>query len=237
MAQKKLQRFSEIRFFPNVFEYPENKAGRWHEWFQNNNAITLELACGKGEYTLGMAKLYPNRNFIGVDIKGNRLWKGAKTALEQGLTNVAFIRAPIDFINKYFIKDEVEEIWIPFADPFPRFAQWKKRLTHPRFLRLYQQILYANGSVHLKTDSPVLFHFTKEVIHYFQLSLEEETPDLYSRKVLMPELSIQTHYEQLDIAKSRRIFYLKFKIDQPLSLEKDIVLKHMLQEKIKDALP
>src|SRR5690349_14944508 len=153
MGQKKLIRFEELKTLPNVLQYPEGMPGKWHSFFNNQNPITLELACGKGEYAVGLGRLFPEKNFIGIDIKGNRIWKGAKTALTEGLNNVAFLRTQIDQITDYFGKDEVCEIWITFPDPQLRLSKIKKRLTHPRFLRSYQQFLEAKGSIHLKTDS------------------------------------------------------------------------------------
>ena len=141
MAQKKLIRFEEIKSFPNVLEHPQNMKNAWNDFLKNLHPIILELACGKGEYAVGLGRMHPNKNFIGVDLKGNRIWRGAKTALEAGLTNVAFLRTEIDQIANYFAKDEVAEIWITFPDPQLRLSKAKKRLTHPKFLRLYQQIL------------------------------------------------------------------------------------------------
>jgi tRNA (guanine-N7-)-methyltransferase len=137
MGQKKLIRFNEIKSFPNVLEYPDNMKGTWNDFFKNNNPITLELACGKGEYALGLARLYSTRNFIGIDIKGNRIWRGAKTALDEQLNNTGFLRSQIDKLADYFSENEVAEIWITFPDPQLRLSRMKKRLTHPRFLRLY----------------------------------------------------------------------------------------------------
>lgn len=225
LGQKKLIRFNEIRTFKNVLEYPEGQQGKWHEFFSNLHPITLELACGKGEYAVGMGRLYPKRNFIGVDIKGNRIWRGAKTALEEGLENVAFLRSHIDKIDNYFNKDEVEEIWITFPDPQLRWSRMKKRLTHPRFLRLYQKILTQEGTVNLKTDSPDLYEFTKAVIELFELNLLQDSADLYGTKLRQPELAIKTHYEKLDIAGSQKIHYLRFQIDKELPVEKDTILK------------
>ncbi|MDE3143818.1 MAG: tRNA (guanosine(46)-N7)-methyltransferase TrmB, partial [Bacteroidota bacterium] len=156
MGHKKLIRFEAIKSFANVLEHPQWMKGKWDEYFKNNHPITLELACGKGEYAVGLGKLFPERNFIGVDIKGNRIWRGAKIALDAGLHNVAFVRTIIDQIPDYFGKDEVSEIWITFPDPQLRLAKAKKRLTHPKFLRLYQQILIPGGLINLKTDSPDL---------------------------------------------------------------------------------
>lgn len=212
MAQKKLQRFAQIKAFPNVLEYPENIAGKWQNFFNNSYPLVLELACGKGEYTLGLAELDPQKNYVGVDVKGNRLWVGAKLALIEQIKNVAFLRTQIEKIDKYFAKNEVDEIWITFPDPQLRNSKAKKRLTHPRFLKLYQQILKNGGKIHLKTDSPSLYQFTKMVIDLYRLILISDIPDLYKQKNLPAELAIKTYYESLDIAKSRRIFYLCFSL-------------------------
>lgn len=225
MAQKKLIRFEAINHFSNVLQFPENMAGTWNAFFKNKNTITLELACGKGEYTVGLGKMYPNRNFIGVDIKGNRIWKGAKTALDEGLTNIAFLRTQIDFIDTYFGENEVNEIWITFPDPQLRHSKQKKRLTHPKFLRLYKKFLCADGLIHLKTDSPDLYAFTKETIQIFSLTIIEDESNIYSKAILPDELKIKTHYEKLDISGSKKVFYVCFKIDRDLSIEKDIHLK------------
>src|SRR5690606_30102571 len=157
-------RFAEIRTFPNVLEYPLDMQGNWHSFFHNNNPVTLELACGKGEYAVGLGQLHPNRNFLGIDLKGNRIWVGAKKALQENLRNVGFVSSNIDKITRYVEKGEVSEIWISFPDPQLRTSRAKKRLTHPYFLRLYQQILGRDGTIHLKTDSPDLYLFTKLVI-------------------------------------------------------------------------
>ena len=136
MGQKKLQRFAELETFSNVLQFPQGMPGQWEQHFGNSHPITLELACGKGEYALGLARLYPGRNFIGVDLKGNRIWVGARQAIREGLTNVAFLRTQIDLIHQYFAPAEVSEIWITFPDPQLRLSKAKKRLTHPKFLRL-----------------------------------------------------------------------------------------------------
>lgn len=230
MAQKKLKRFSEIKTFSNVLEYPENMKGKWNDFFKNENPLVLELACGKGEYTIGLAGLYPDRNFIGVDIKGNRLWVGAKSALENKLKNVAFLRTQIDKINQYFIAKEVDEIWITFPDPQLRLSKAKKRLTHPKFLRLYQHILKPKGKIHLKTDSPILYQFTKTVIDLYNLTVITDIDNIYKQENLSPELKIKTHYENLDIAKSNSVFYLCFILPEPLS-DSDEELSLILKNK------
>ncbi|MBX9448324.1 MAG: tRNA (guanosine(46)-N7)-methyltransferase TrmB [Taibaiella sp.] len=235
MGQKKLIRFEEIKSFDNVFEYPEDKKGKWSAFFGNSHDITLELACGKGEYTIGLARMYPARNLIGVDLKGNRIWSGAKNAIEEGLDNVAFLRTQIDKINHYFDRDEVAEIWITFPDPQLRGSKIRKRLTHPKFLRMYQSLLKPGGKVHLKTDSPDLYHFTKEVIGMYGLSLLTDDDHVFSKSEVQPELKIRTHYESLDIAGSNRIHYLQFLLDRELPLELDGQLKQMFSNKHSDA--
>ena len=228
MGQKKLQRFAEIKEFPNVLEFDKSLKGRWNEFFKNNNPITLELACGKGEYALGLGKLYPQRNFIGIDIKGNRIWRGAKTALAQGLSNVAFLRIEIDQLADYFKSNEVSEIWITFPDPQLRVSKAKKRLTHPKFLRIYKSVILPTGLIHLKTDSPDLYHFTKTVINLYGLKLLADKEDIRTDEFLSDDLKIKTHYESLDIAKSNRIHYLQFQMNDNIPAEKDAQLKILL---------
>ncbi len=216
MAQKKLLRFAQIKEFENVFEYPKDMQGKWHGFFKNENPVVLELACGRGEYTIGLALLDKGKNFIGIDIKGNRMYIGAKRAITDNLSNAAFLRTQIELIPDYFSKNEVDDIWITFPDPQLRISKAKKRLTHPRFLRLYQQILKANGTINLKTDSPQLYRFTKKVIEIFGLHLLEDTEDAYASENIAPELKIKTHYESLDIAGSKKIHYLKFTLPESI---------------------
>lgn len=230
MGQKKLIRFEELKTFSNVLQYPSDIKNNWKDFFGNENSITLELACGKGEYAVGLGRLYPQRNFIGIDIKGNRIWRGAKTALNEGLKNVAFLRTQIDKLEDYFATDEVSEIWITFPDPQLRFSKMKKRLTHPKFLRLYQSILKQNGIIHLKTDSPDLYNFTKKVIELYELKLIKDIDDIHKQYSISDELAIKTHYESLDIAQSNKVHYLSFLIDKNLPKEKDEQLKEMLRE-------
>jgi tRNA (guanine-N7-)-methyltransferase len=229
MGQKKLKRFAEIAQFEHVLEYPKNMQGNWHTVFKNHNPITVELACGKGEYSIGLANLYPDQNFVGVDVKGNRIWVGAKKAIDMQLNNVAFLRTQIGMINDYFTSSEVSEIWIPFPDPQLRISKAKKRLTHPAFLRKYQQFLKPNGFIHLKTDSPVLYQFTKTVIQLYGLKLFEDLGDIRNDLKQKPELSIKTHYEGLNIAKSNRIYYLKFALDANIDESKDVVLAELIK--------
>lgn len=233
MAQKKLQRFADIKTFKNVLEYPENMQGKWCSFFENENPIVLELACGRGEYTVGLSTLYPTKNIIGVDVKGNRMYIGAKKCLENNLTNAAFLRTQIELIPNYFAAGEVDEIWITFPDPQLRTSKAKKRLTHPRFLRLYAQLLKQGGCVHLKTDSPKLFLFTKRVIELFDLFLVESDDDIYANKDINPSLTIKTHYESLDIAQSKRIHYLQFKLTSPLTNLNDNQLQEILKNEEK----
>ncbi|ANI89681.1 tRNA (guanosine(46)-N7)-methyltransferase TrmB [Arachidicoccus ginsenosidimutans] len=234
MGQKKLERFAEIKTFENVLEYPKDMQGKWHEFFKNEHSITLELACGKGEYAVGLGRLYPERNFIGVDIKGNRIWRGAKNALTENLSNVAFLRSQIEIVNDYFSKNEVSEIWLTFPDPHLPNVKWKKRLTSPRFLRLYQQFLKKDGIIHLKTDSPVLYKFTKAVTEIFGLEIVKDDDNVYKNLQVSPELSIKTFYESLDIAGFRKVHYLAFKLNNDLPSEKDELVKKFVFEFAKD---
>ena len=216
MGHKKLIRFAELETFDNVLQFPGNIKGKWAEFLKNKNPIVLELACGKGEYAVGLGALYPQKNFIGIDIKGNRIWVGAKKALENKLHNVAFLRTQIDQVNEYFSKAEVSEIWITFPDPQLRKSKAKKRLTHPKFLRLYQQFLKQGGNIHLKTDSPNLYEFTKRVIEMYGCVLHNDHEDLYHSETISEELKIKTHYESLDIAQSNRVHYLCFSLPHEL---------------------
>lgn len=234
MAQKKLKRFNEIKSFSNVLEYPENAAGKWKHHFNNGHPVVLELACGKGEYATGLAKLYPEKNFIGVDIKGNRIWVGARHALDSNLKNVAFLRTQIQMITAYFKPEEVDEVWITFPDPQLRISKATKRLTHPRYLRLYNKILKRNGKIHLKTDSPDLYNFTKTVIGLYNLAVIFDTNDVYKQETVSPELSITTHYESLDIAKSKRIFYLCFTLPGDI-IDKDEELDEILKKQANES--
>jgi tRNA (guanine-N7-)-methyltransferase len=228
MAQKKLYRFEAIKSFSNVLQYPEGMAGNWQTFFGNQNPVTLELACGKGEYAVELARMYADRNFIGVDLKGNRLYIGAKKSIQLNLSNVAFLRTQIGMIEKYFAPREVEEIWITFPDPQLRKSKAKKRLTHPRFLRLYQQCIRPGGLIHLKTDSPDLYAFTKLVIEMYGLTLLEDYEDVYANAPLNPELSIKTYYESLDIAQSNKIHYLRFSLPATILPDLDDQLQSII---------
>jgi tRNA (guanine-N7-)-methyltransferase len=230
MGQKKLVRFAELETFSNVLQFPVKMPGTWNGFFENKNPLVLELACGKGEYALGLAKIYPNKNFIGIDIKGNRLWVGAKKAIQHCLDNVAFLRIQIDQITEYFANQEVDEIWITFPDPQLRISKSKKRLTHPKFLRLYYQVLKPFGKIHLKTDSPDLYYFTKKVVDMYGCHLHKDIDDVYAEPGIPPDLRIVTHYESLDIAQSKKVHYLCFSLPQILpSKEMDIALQQLLK--------
>lgn len=231
MGQKKLERFAELNTFKNVLQFPNDIAGNWNKYFQNTNTIILELACGKGEYAVGLGRLFPHKNFIGVDLKGNRIWVGAKKALQDKLDNVSFLRTQIDQITDYFAANEVQEIWITFPDPQLRTSKAKKRLTHPKFLRKYQQILKSGGLIHLKTDSPLLYSFTKTVIEKYNCTLQEDIDDVFAQENIKDELKIKTHYESLDIAGSNRIHYLCFSLPAQLpGPQADEELKNYLKK-------
>jgi tRNA (guanine-N7-)-methyltransferase len=231
MGQKKLVRFAELETFDNVLQNPEAVSGTWNRFFKNPNPIVLELACGKGEYTIGLAQLFPNKNFIGIDLKGNRLWVGAKKAINHRLNNVAFLRIKIDRIADFFATEEVDEIWITFPDPQLRISKSKKRLTHPKFLRLYYQVLKPGGKIHLKTDSPDLYRFTKKVIDMYGCTLCKDLDDVYAEPGIPTELHIKTHYEGLDIAGSKKVHYLCFSLPERLpSKEMDIALQSFLKD-------
>jgi tRNA (guanine-N7-)-methyltransferase len=261
MGQKKLIKFAAIKQYENVLEYPQGMPGKWKAYFEKlakedypisldmleisssnspkNNTPTkplvLELACGRGEYAVGLARLFPEQNFLGLDIKGNRIWKGASTSNKEGIKNVAFVRTQIEQSIQYFAKEEVAEIWITFPDPQLRLSKAKKRLTHPQFLRLYQQFLKPGGMVHLKTDSPNLYLFTKTVIELYGLTLLTATDDVYGTSFMQSakwdeRCAIKTYYEGLNIANSNRIHYIQFKIDKALPIAKDETLKEMIAE-------
>lgn len=225
MGKGKLQKFAEMETFCNVFQYPfsviENvpfeMKGHWREqYFHNDNPIVLELGCGKGEYTVELARLYPQVNFIGVDIKGARMHKGAKEALTAGLSNVAFLRTNIEIIDRFFAKDEVQEIWLTFSDP--QMKNPRKRLTSTYFMNRYRHFLVDGGLIHLKTDSNFLFTYTTYMVGTNHLPLLFRTEDLYHTDGIDEEtrkiLSIQTFYEAQWIARGLNIRYMKFHLPQ-----------------------
>ena len=230
MSKGKLQKFAEMETFSNVFQYPYSviedvpfeMKGRWHEdYFHNDNPIVLELGCGKGEYTVGLARLYPDVNFIGVDIKGARMHKGAKEALTEGLKNVAFLRTNIEIIDRFFAEDEVQEIWLTFSDP--QMKNPRKRLTSTYFMARYRHFLEDGGIVHLKTDSNFLFTYTTYMVEKNHLPLLFRTEDLYHTEGIDSQtqkiLSIQTYYEAQWIERGLNIKYMKFRLPRTGEME------------------
>lgn len=187
--------------------------GKWHsEFFKNDNPIVVELGCGGGEYTVGLAQMYPEKNYIGIDIKGARMWKGAKQVHDLGLKNVAFLRTHVELIENFFAKDEVSEIWLTFSDPQPRHSRRKKRLSSPQFLKRYDSFLREDNIIHMKTDDPPLFQYTLDVIEEDGHEKRFVCYDVYHESV-PPEVSgIQTHYEKIWLKEGRRIHYLNFKM-------------------------
>lgn len=216
MGKDKLRKFAEIATFKNVLQLDEGKEykGSWAKKFFNNNApIILELACGKGEYTVNLARMFPDKNFLGIDYKGNRIWRGAKTALEEGIENVGFLRIQIETILDYFQKGEIEEIWITFPDPQPQESREKKRLTNPKFLEMYKAILKDGGVMHLKTDSDGFYAYTLEQINILKLHKVKETADLYKSDLVDDVLSIKTYYERKYLADDKNINYVQWLFD------------------------
>ena len=213
MGKDKLRRFAEIDTFSNVLQLDAGKElkGQWaNNQFKNSNPVVLELACGKGEYSVNLARMFPDKNFIGVDYKGNRIWRGAKTALEDGVNNVAFLRIQIENILDYFAPEEVDEIWITFPDPQPQLSREKKRLTSPRFLDKYKHVVKAGGYINLKTDNDDLHAYTAEKIGELELILHVKTEDLYHSEFADEVLSIKTYYEKKYLKDNKNINYLKF---------------------------
>jgi tRNA (guanine-N7-)-methyltransferase len=216
MGKDKLRRFAEISAFENVLQLEEGKKlkGNWSkDQFGNSNKIVLELACGKGEYTVNLARMFPENNFVGIDYKGNRIWRGAKTALEEGITNVAFLRIQIENILEYFDENEVAEIWITFPDPQPQISREKKRLTFPGFMAKYRRILQSEGTIHLKTDNDAFFEYTLEKIKEHHLKLHSSTTNLYQSDMVNEVLAIKTYYEKKYLQTDKNINYLKFSFE------------------------
>ncbi len=224
MGKNKLRKFSEMAEIDFVFQYPFAELqkgpfplkGKWHEFFGNDNPITLELGCGKGEYTVGLARRFPERNFIGIDIKGARMWSGATQAKREGLGNVAFLRTSIELLPAFFAAGEVDEIWITFPDP--QMQKVRKRLTSTRFLEYYRQVLRPEGMIRLKTDSPFLFTYTKCMIEHNGIAPTELTDNLYSSSCLSDILGIRTHYEQQWLDRGLTIKYISFPLDHTTAL-------------------
>lgn len=238
MGKGKLAKFAEMETFNNVFQYPYSvidnvpfeMKGKWREeFFKNDNPIVLELGCGKGEYAVGMARMFPNINFIGVDIKGARMWTGAKAAIEEGLPNVAFLRTNIEIIDRFFADGEVQEIWLTFSDP--QMKNERKRLTSTYFMERYRRFLVDGGLIHLKTDSNFLFTYTKEMVKENKLEVEMCTDDLYHATDLdegtKSILGIRTYYESMWLERGLNIKYIKFKLPKEGTLkEPDVEIEY-----------
>lgn len=212
--RNKLQRFAENAERSNIIqpgkELYEQIKGKWHEqYFLNSQPIVVELACGKGDYTIGLARRFPDRNFIGVDIKGSRIWYGSNTAEEEGLDNVAFLRTQILRIENFFAENELSELWITFPDPRPRDRDERRRLTHPRYLQMYQRMLKEGGMFHLKTDDRPFFDFTLEMLKEFPVRNLQQTTDLYNSPILEEHFGIQTTYEKRWLEEGKKINYLR----------------------------
>ncbi|MHA4893868.1 tRNA (guanosine(46)-N7)-methyltransferase TrmB [Pedobacter sp. PWIIR3] len=217
MGKDKLRKFAEIDTFSNVYQMEEGKVlkGKWaSQHFNNDNPIILELACGKGEYALNLARMFPQKNFIGIDLKGNRIWRGARTGIDEGIANLAFLRIQIEDIVDYFDKNEVGEIWITFPDPQPQESREKKRLTYPGFLNKYKQFLKPEGRINLKTDNDGLYQYTVEKVDELGLSCYKKTDQLYKSEFYDDVLSIKTHYERIYLKHDKSINYIQFSLDK-----------------------
>lgn len=229
-GKNKLARWNELASFDNVIQPVIGEVagkdhpvkGKWKkEIFKNDNPLILELGCGKGEYTVGLATRFPSKNYIGVDIKGARMWRGAKTANEQNLSNTAFLRTRIEFINSFFVENEVDEIWITFPDPHVGGRNSNKRLTSPFYLNSYRSILKNNGIVHLKTDNTELYNFTNKITTLNGLEVLFSTLDLYSEDLPLDILSIRTHYEQMFLKEGLKIKYISFRLNKDTIIKDD----------------
>ena len=227
MGKDKLRKWKENETFDHVFEPNLQDAvkgidgemkGKWSEIFKNDNPITLELGCGKGEYTLGLARKYPNRNFVGVDIKGHRFWRGAKTAQEESIPNVSFLRTRIEFIEKYFDKDEVSELWITFSDPQPKDEKGTKRITSPFYIEMYKNILKPSSIINIKSDSVLLYDLSKEGYLEKGYDIQIDSQDVYGELVdrveedLRDALEIKTYYEKRWLSEGKKIHFIQLKI-------------------------
>jgi len=219
MTKRKLQRFAENAMLPNVFQpkiiYPpvdHEMKGFWNKkYFPLNHPLVLELGCGRGEYTVNLATMFPENNYIGIDFKGARLWRGAKTSWENKLMHVAFLRIQIQRIESYFAPGEVDELWLTFPDPQPQKSRERKRLTSPRFLNMYKNILKKDGVIHLKTDDQGLYDYTLQVLEENKYTILDSTNDLYQAELYNDVLQIKTTYEKISLKQGSQICYLKFK--------------------------
>jgi tRNA (guanine-N7-)-methyltransferase len=220
-SKNKLKRFEENKSFQNVIQPTREEIqegfelkGKWNEHFGNDNPIVLELGCGKGEYTVGLAKRNPDKNFVGIDIKGARFWRGAKTALEENLQNVAFLRTQIELTDLLFSKNEVSEIWITFPDPQIKYKRTKHRMTNLSFLEKYRKILMPNGTIHLKTDSEFMHGYTLGLLHGLGCEIIYANHDVYKNEGSPKEvLEIQTFYENQYLEKGKPITYIQFRLN------------------------
>ena len=227
MGKGKLKKWNENKTFDHVYEPTlediiegqDFMKGKWNEQvFTKKQPITLELGCGKGEYSVALGRLYPDRNFIGVDIKGHRFWRGAKTVQEEGLNNVAFLRTRIEFIQQFFQPGEVDEIWLTFSDPQPKDEKGSKRLTSPKFIDRYKQFLPKGALIHVKTDSPLLYEYTMVELHNHNYEIEVHSDDVHGKLVYEVHeewaeiLSVRTHYETIWSEKGRTIKYIRFRV-------------------------
>lgn len=235
MGKNKLAKFADMEQYKHVFQVTSSELrvgrlfdlkGQWnHRFFKNNHPIVLELGCGKGEYTVGLAEMYPDKNFIGIDIKGARMWTGAKLSLEKNMSNVAFVRTNIEMIGHFFDENEVSEIWITFPDP--QMKKTTKRLTATNFIQMYKKILRPDGWIHLKTDSNFLFTYTREMIALNGLTVDFINDDLYNSNLDDRILEIKTYYEQQWLNRGLTIKYIRFHLDNALAfVEPDSEIEH-----------
>lgn len=234
MGKNKLQKFEQMETFPHVFQAPFGKLseegfamkGKWNkEFFKNDNPIVLELGCGKGEYTVALADRNPDVNYIGVDIKGARMWNGAKKAFERGMTNVAFIRTQIELIDHFFVAGEISEIWLTFPDP--QMKKVRKRLTSTRFLELYRKFLVENGIVNLKTDSNFQYTYTYEMAKANTLTILENITDVHNTSEKNDVLNIRTHYEEQWLERGLTIKFISFEVPATKELiEPDVEIEY-----------